>query len=79
MDARPDRNKLDDWKFDDCAIVSLGCCLPDANSVDSFWQNLINNHNSIRSISQTRWDKDINFSPYRELDDKSYSHFGAEI
>lgn len=67
------------YQSDDCVIVSMGCVLPGAKNTQEYWQNLINSRCSIKPISSDRWLKELNYSPYRELADKSYSHFGAEI
>jgi acyl transferase domain-containing protein len=64
---------------DDCVIVSRGCVLPDAINPESFWNNISKNLVSIKALSKNRWDAKNNFSPYRELEDKTYSHWGAEI
>lgn len=64
---------------DDCVIVSMGCFLPGAYNTDQYWDLLIENKCQIKPISEKRWKKELNYSPYRELPDKSYSHYGAEI
>ncbi|MBP9680749.1 MAG: hypothetical protein KBD76_05055 [Bacteriovorax sp.] len=64
---------------DDCVIVARGCLLPDAANPAIFWDNISKNRISIKPLSQNRWDAKNNYSPYRELEDKTYSHWGAEI
>lgn len=66
------------YNSDDCAIVSTGCVLPQALGPESFWNNIKENHSAIGPMSSAR-QKNYHFSPYRELDDKSYSNWGAEI
>ncbi len=39
----------------DVAIVGLSCNFPDAPNTESFWENLINEKNSIQEISKSRW------------------------
>lgn len=39
----------------DVAIVGLSCNFPDAPNAESFWENLINEKNSIQEISKSRW------------------------
>lgn len=63
----------------DCVIVSAGCFLPGATNQEEYWDLLINNKNQIKPISEKRWKKEINYSPYREEPDKTYSHYAAEI
>ncbi|MGE3609716.1 MAG: beta-ketoacyl synthase N-terminal-like domain-containing protein [Bacteriovoracaceae bacterium] len=67
------------YSKDDCVIVSRGCLLPDALNPSLFWENIAKNHLSIKPLSKKRWEAKNNFSPYRELEDKTYSHWGAEI
>lgn len=57
----------------------MGCFLPGAYSPQEYWDLLISNRCEIKPISEKRWKKELNYSPYRELPDKSYSHYGAEI
>ena len=64
---------------DDCVIVSMGCFLPGAYNTTEYWDLLLNNKCQIKPISEKRWKKDLNYSPYREQPDKTYSHYGAEI
>lgn len=63
---------------DDCAIVSVGSVLPQALGPEEFWMNISQNKSAIGPMSEDRH-QDFHYSPYRELDDKSYSKFGAEI
>lgn len=66
------------YSDDDCAIISVGSVLPQALGPDEFWDNIKNNRSAIGPMSSDR-QKDYHVSPYRELDDKSYSNWGAEI
>lgn len=69
----------DQYYSDDCAITAISCLLPDASSPEEFWNNLINANCSIKPISKNRWDKELNYSPFKEIDDKAFSYMGAEI
>ncbi len=66
------------YNDDDCAIISTGCVLPQALGPDEFWNNIKQNRSAIGPMSSDR-QKNHHYSPYRELDDKSYSNWGAEI
>jgi acyl transferase domain-containing protein len=66
------------YNDDDCALVSAGCVLPQAVGPNAFWNNIKQNKSAIGPMSSTR-QKNHHYSPYRELDDKSYSNWGAEI
>lgn len=63
----------------DCVIVSMGCFLPGAYNTQEYLDLLLNNKCQIKPISEKRWKKELNYSPYREQPDKTYSHYGAEI
>lgn len=69
------------WDFanDDIAIVSMGCLLPQAKNVNEFEQLIYSGRSTIQPMSRERWKKELVYSPYREIQDKTYSHYGAEI
>jgi acyl transferase domain-containing protein len=77
--ARSAKLKDRSYSESDIAIVSYGAVLPDALNAEDFWKNLRQGKSSIKPISEDRWKKNSHYSPYRELDDKTYSFFGAEI
>lgn len=66
-------------RADDCVIVSMGCFLPGATNVPEYWDLVLNNKCQIKPIGPKRWKKEINYSPYREQPDKTYSYYAAEI
>ena len=61
------------------AIIGLGCRLPDANSIDDFWANIINGRSSIREVPANRWDVSKYKSENRETPDLSYTSIGGFI
>jgi malonyl CoA-acyl carrier protein transacylase len=61
------------------AIIGLGCRLPDANSIDAFWSNIINGHSSIREVPANRWDVSKYKSENRDAPDLSYTSIGGFI
>ncbi|WP_024769846.1 beta-ketoacyl synthase N-terminal-like domain-containing protein [Aquimarina macrocephali] len=62
----------------DIAIVGLSCNFPDAPNIQTFWENLMNNKNSIQEISKSRWNWE---DYYQELTSpgKTVSKWGALI
>lgn len=67
------------YSDNDIVIVSKSCVLPGAINFTEFENAILAEKSFITEISDSRWDKKINYSPYKEVDDKSYSHWGAEI
>lgn len=62
----------------DIAIVGLSCRFADAPNASTFWDNLINEKNSMREIPKSRWDWQEHFST--EIDpQKTISKWGALI
>ena len=51
---------------EDIAIIGMSCRFPGANSIDEFWQNLLNGVDSVREIPSDRWDIDRFYSADRE-------------
>ena len=50
--------------------------MPDAESVEEFWQNIIDAHVSIKEVPKERWDPDIyweNGAPGNVTEGKTYS------
>ena len=60
------------------AIVGMGCVLPDAPDVDTFWNNLQTGKNSIREVPHDRWDPTRYWSPDKAAD-KTYAKIGGFV
>ena len=46
---------IDQGPFEPIAIMGLGALMPDAESMEQFWQNIIDSKVSIREIDPDRW------------------------
>ena len=46
---------LDQGPFEPIAVIGLAALMPDAKSIDAFWQNIIDSKVSIREIQEGRW------------------------
>jgi len=61
------------------AIIGMGCVLPDAPDVPTFWRNLQAGHVAVRPLTGARWD----WSQYGSEDpsavDRAYSFVGAPV
>ncbi|DAC32158.1 MAG TPA: acyltransferase domain-containing protein, partial [Candidatus Poseidoniaceae archaeon] len=77
-------NGLDQGPFEPIAVIGLAALMPDAPSIEAFWQNIIDSKVSIREIQEGRWPGPINHF-YREGgpgDSKegfTYSKIGAVV
>ena len=61
----------------DVAIVGLSTYLPGADTVDTYWENLLDAKNAVTEIPAHRWDYRIYFDPDRDAEDKIYSKWGG--
>jgi acyl transferase domain-containing protein/NAD(P)H-dependent flavin oxidoreductase YrpB (nitropropane dioxygenase family)/NADP-dependent 3-hydroxy acid dehydrogenase YdfG len=61
------------------AIVGIGCLLPDAQTPDTLWRNLLDQVHSIREMPPERWDWRLYYDPDPEARDKIYSKWGGFI
>ncbi|XXF80811.1 polyketide synthase [Myxococcaceae bacterium GXIMD 01537] len=61
------------------AIIGMGCVLPDAPDVPTFWRNLQSGHVAVRPLVGAQWD----WSEYGSEDpsavDRTYSFLGAPV
>jgi len=63
----------------DVAIVGLGCILPSAPDVTSFWANIIDKVDAIGEVPAERWDWRRMYDPDPAARDKVYSRWGGFI
>jgi malonyl CoA-acyl carrier protein transacylase len=61
------------------AIIGLGCVLPDAPDVATFWDNLLAGKSSVREVPRERWDPDLFWSADKSAPDKTYAKIGAFV
>ncbi|MCY1042213.1 polyketide synthase [Corallococcus sp. bb12-1] len=59
------------------AIIGMGCILPDAHDVPTFFRNLQSGHVSVRELKEPRWDWSRYGSSDPEAVDRTYSRLGA--
>ena len=46
---------IEQGRFEPIAVIGLGALMPDAEDVDSFWQNIIDSKVSIVDVHEGRW------------------------
>jgi malonyl CoA-acyl carrier protein transacylase len=61
------------------AVVGLGCVVPDASDIETFWQNLVSGKDSIRVVPDHRWDAELYWNPDRKTADRSYAKIGGFV
>ncbi|NUM43180.1 MAG: SDR family NAD(P)-dependent oxidoreductase [Anaerolineales bacterium] len=61
------------------AIVGLGCTLPDALDVPTFWNNLLTKRYSITETPTDRWSIADYYNPDPHTPDKTYSKIGGWV
>ena len=61
----------------DIAIVGMGCLLPGARDVKTFWKNILNRVDAIREIPPERFDYNLYLDSDRKARDRIYSKWGG--
>lgn len=61
------------------AVVGMGCVLPDAPDVTTYWENLKTGHCAIRPLPESRWESRLYLSEDRGVADKAYSRHAGFI
>ena len=61
----------------DIAIIGMSVHLPKADSLDTYWENIIYKVNAFGEIPTDRWDWRIYFDENRKAKDKIYSRWGG--
>jgi malonyl CoA-acyl carrier protein transacylase len=64
---------------DPVAIVGLGSIMPDANDIETFWNNIKSGKDLIREIPKSRWDPELYYDADRSVPDKTYSKIGSFV
>ncbi len=64
---------------DEIAIIGMGCVYPDALNLDTFWQNIITKHYSIKEVDPKRVDTSLFFDEDRKAVDKTYTKLAATV
>ena len=69
--------KSESRKNEDIAIIGLSGRYPQANSLDTYWENLLQGRDCITEIPPSRWDYKRYFNADREAKDSTYSKWGG--
>ncbi len=63
----------------DIAIIGMEGILPGAESIQKYWNNILNSVNAIREIPKERWDWRLYYDADRSAKDKVYSKWGGFV
>lgn len=64
---------------DEIAVIGISCKVPKAETMDEFWENLINNVDCIEEIPKERWDYKKYYNDDKEKSNITYSKWGGFI
>jgi acyl transferase domain-containing protein/NAD(P)H-dependent flavin oxidoreductase YrpB (nitropropane dioxygenase family) len=64
-------------KGGDVAIVGISAIFPQADSADTFWQNILHKRSAVTEVPTERWELDVYFDSDRRARDKVYSRWGG--
>ena len=73
---------LNQAPFEPIAVIGMAALMPDADTIEEFWQNIIDAHVSIKEVDKIRWDPDIyweNGAPGNITEGKTYSKIGGFV
>ncbi|MDQ4072516.1 MAG: acyltransferase domain-containing protein, partial [Actinomycetota bacterium] len=75
--ARPDLRVRREEQPSDVAIVGMGCLLPKASDLETYWQNIEAKVDAVTEVPADRWDVRRYFDPDPKAPDKTYSRWGG--
>ena len=68
--------------FEPIAVIGMAALMPDATSIEEFWQNIIDAHVSIKEVPSHRWDPEIYWEQSgvgKVTEGKTYSKIGGFV
>ena len=68
---------MEDTSYRAIAIVGVGAILPDAENVQTFWENVKQSRYSITPVQADRWDPAFYYDTDHSAPDKTYSKIGG--
>ena len=61
------------------AIIGMGAVMPDAQDLQTFWDNILSGKDSIREVPSSRWRPVDHYDPDPKAPDKTYTKIGSFI
>ena len=73
---------LEQAPFEPIAVIGMAALMPDAKTIEDFWQNIIDAHVSIKEVPSYRWSPEIYWregGPGNIEEGKTYSKIGGFV
>ena len=73
---------LNQAPFEPIAVIGMAALMPDATTIEQFWQNIIDAHVSLKEVPMHRWDPEIYWEqsgPGEVTEGKTYSKIGGFV
>ena len=73
---------LEQAPFEPIAVIGMAALMPDAKTIEDFWQNIIDAHVSIKEVPSYRWNPEIYWregGPGNIEEGKTYSKIGGFV
>ena len=64
---------------DEIAVVGMGCTLPDADTPDELWENILKKHYCISPMPESRMDRELYYDTNRKAEDKTYTDLAGHV
>jgi acyl transferase domain-containing protein/NAD(P)H-dependent flavin oxidoreductase YrpB (nitropropane dioxygenase family)/NAD(P)-dependent dehydrogenase (short-subunit alcohol dehydrogenase family) len=64
-------------KPSDIAIIGMDCNYPDAQSLETYWENILKRHYAVTEVPLTHWDWRLYYDPDPKARDRIYSKWGG--
>jgi NAD(P)H-dependent flavin oxidoreductase YrpB (nitropropane dioxygenase family) len=64
---------------DEIAVVGMGCTLPDADTPDELWENILKKHYAISPMPESRMDRELYYDTNRKAEDKTYTDLAGHV
>ena len=64
---------------DEIAVVGMGCTLPDANTPEDLWENILKKQYAISPMPKSRMDRDLYYDTNRKAEDKTYTDLAGHV
>lgn len=64
-------------KPSDIAIIGMSCYYPDADSLEAYWENILQGHYAVREIPQSHWDWRLFYDEDPRTRDRIISKWGG--
>jgi len=64
---------------DEIAVVGMGCTLPDADTPQELWENILKKHYAISPMPGSRMDRELYYDTNPKAEDKTYTDLAGHV